>query len=244
VSGGLSSTEVTAGRAGALFDGVAAEYDAALQEGLAATGEAKEYFARERVALLARRLAELGVRPQTVLDFGCGTGSGVPFLLDALAPRELVGVDVSTASLAIARATHGSDRVRFVAIDAFVPTGTIDLVFCNGVFHHIPIAERRGALAYIVRALRPGGLLALWENNPWNPGTRYVMSRISFDRDAITLTPLEARRLVRSAGLDILRTDFRFYFPHALRALRWIEPALTRVPLGGQYQVLARARGR
>ncbi len=244
MSGPLSSTAPAVRGCAAPFDDVAARYDAALQAGLAATGETKEYFARERARLLARRLAELGVRPATVLDFGCGTGSWIPFLLDALAPRELIGVDISTASLAIAHAAHGSECVRFAPVHAFAPDGTIDLVFCNGVFHHIPLAERGDAMAYIARALRPGGLLALWENNPWNPGTRYVMSRIAFDRDAIPLSPPEARRLARRAGLFVVRIDFRFYFPHALRALRWMEPALSRLPLGGQYQVLARAPGR
>jgi len=49
------------------------------------------------------------------------------------------------------------------------------------------------------------------------------MSRCAFDRNAITLTPPEARRLLRSGGFEILRTDFRFIFPRALRALRKIE---------------------
>jgi hypothetical protein len=46
----------------------------------------------------------------------------------------------------------------------------------------------------------PEALSAL-ENNPWNPGTRYVMSRIPFDRDAIPLTPSAARHLLKRAAL-------------------------------------------
>ncbi|MBX6331491.1 MAG: methyltransferase domain-containing protein [Gemmatimonadaceae bacterium] len=224
------------------FDLVADCYDAALNEGLSLTGETKEYFARERVVLLARRLAERGLVPRSVLDFGCGTGSGVPFLLAGLGVQKLLGVDISPASLAVAEREHGSADVHFATLDAAAPEGEYDLAFCNGVFHHIPPAERPAALAYVHRALVPGGIFALWENNPWNPGTRYIMSRVSFDRDAITLTPPETRRMLRAAGFDVLATDFRFYFPHALRALRWIEPALTHLPLGGQYQVLARKR--
>jgi hypothetical protein len=34
-----------------------------------------------------------------------------------------------------------------------------------------------------------GGLFVLWDNNLWNPSTRYVKSRIPFVRAAITLTP-------------------------------------------------------
>ena len=78
------------------------------------------------------------------------------------------------------------------------------------------------------------------ENNPWNPGTRYVMSRIPFDADAITINPLKGRRLVRAAGFEVVRTDFLFIFPHFLRWLRPLEPALLHLPIGGQYQLLCR----
>lgn len=93
---------------------------------------------------------------------------------------------------------------------------------------------------YIYRSLRQGGLFALWENNPWNPGTRYIMSRCPLDKDAITLAPPEVRHLLRTEGFEVLKTDFLFIFPRALRRLRWIEPLLARFPIGGQYQVLAR----
>ena len=95
---------------------------------------------------------------------------------------------------------------------------------------------------YIWRSLRPGGIFSLWENNPWNPGTRYVMSRIPFDRDAVTLTPHEAVRLLKTGGFEILRRDSLFFFPKQLNWLRWIEPYLLRVQLRGQYQVLCRKR--
>ena len=101
-----------------------------------------------------------------------------------------------------------------------------------------PPNERTQALNCIYRALRPGGLLAFWENNPWNPGTRYVMSRIPFDRDAITLSAPQARAMLRTAGFTLLRTEFLFVFPSVLRSLRKLEPRLARLPLGAQYQVL------
>jgi SAM-dependent methyltransferase len=107
------------------------------------------------------------------------------------------------------------------------------------VFHHIPVADRAGSLEYIYRCLRPGGMFALWENNPWNPGTQYVMHKCEFDRDAVKIAPPEGARLLRDAGFQVLRTDHRFFFPHALKMMRTVESLLTKIPLGGQYQVLA-----
>jgi len=88
--------------------------------------------------------------------------------------------------------------------------------------------------------LKLGGLFAFWENNAWNPATRYVMSRCAFDEDAILISPRGARVLLMTAGFEIVRTDFRFIFPRALRGLRKLEDLVYRLPLGAQYQVLCR----
>ena len=175
-----------------------------------------------------------------MLDFGCGTGSATPWLREVLGAGRVVGVDVSEGSLRVARRDHGSPRADFRRLDRYAPAGELDAAFCNGVFHHIPPGERAAAVAYVHRALRPGGVFAFWENNPWNPGTRYIMSRVPFDRDAVTLTPPEARRLLRGGGFRVLRTDFLFVFPRALGWLRPLEPVLASLPLGGQYLVLCR----
>jgi SAM-dependent methyltransferase len=223
------------------FDAYAENYDEALAVGLSATGESKEYYASGRISWLAKRLSLHGHTVRTVLDFGCGTGSGVPYLFDGLGAQLVHGVDVSAASLDTARSTHARTGATFGMVDA--PVGPVfDLAFCNGVFHHIPVTERAAAAAYVREALVPDGFFALWENNPWNPGTRYIMSRVPFDRNAITLTPPESRRLLRDAGFDIVHTDFLFVFPRALRALRPLERLIRALPLGGQYLVLARKR--
>lgn len=224
----------------AAFDAFASRYDEALHRGLSATGESADYFARGRIDWVAHRLAQLRSQPRAVLDFGCGTGSSVPHLLRLTGCSRVHGVDVSEASLEVARAAHGSTTVTFDTPDAAIAPGMFDLAFCNGVFHHIPLAERASAVGTVWRALRAGGLFAFWENNPWNPGTRYVMSRIPFDRDARTLSPPEARRLLRASGFEVVLTDFLFIFPAFLSALRWLEHRLTALPLGGQYLVLAR----
>jgi SAM-dependent methyltransferase len=124
------------------------------------------------------------------------------------------------------------------AFDATTAVNQVDAVYCNGVFHHIPPESRLHAARQIMRLLRPGGCWFFWENNPLNPGTRWVMSRIPFDRDAITLRSGEARRLGEAAGARWIETTFHFYFPNALRALRGAEKWLRRLPLGGQYLVV------
>ena len=226
------------------FDAYAARYDEALAAGLSITGEDKDYYARGRMRWVAGRLKALGtIPPTTVLDFGCGLGNATPLFIEELVAREVVGVDVSEGLLDRAREAFANEpRARFATIDAHHAPASADLAFVNGVFHHIPVADRPAALQYVRRTLRPGGLFAFWENNPWNPGTRYIMSRVSFDEHAITITPPEARGLLRDAGFETIETDFLFIFPRALRWLRPLERLAARLPLGGQYLVLCRAR--
>lgn len=222
------------------FDAYAERYDDALNRGLSLVGERKEYFARERLRWLRRRLAQRGCdRGGTVLDFGCGTGASVPFFLDELGASRVLGVDVSEGLLKVAREEFGgTPGVEFSQINDYPPLAEFDVAFVNGVFHHIPVAERAAAVRYMYDSLRPAGVIAFWENNPWNPGTRVVMSRVPFDRDAIMLSPREAGRLLAEAGFSVERTDYRFVFPRALAWLRPLEPLLARAPLGGQYLVL------
>lgn len=223
-----------------LFDYYANGYDQALTQALSSSGEKREYFAEGRVSWLTRCLSELGEVPSTVLDYGCGDGSTTPLLLAASKAKYAVGVDVSEKSIENARSLYSNPQLTYEPVRDFQPSGEMDLAYCNGVFHHIPLIERAGAVAFVNSALKLGGLFAFWENNPWNPATRYVMSRCAFDGDAITLTPPEARALLCAGGFEILRTDFRFIFPRYLRFLRKLEGAVYRLPFGAQYQLLCR----
>lgn len=230
----------TTAAAKAEFDQYVGSYDDALQRGLAVSGEGKEFFAQGRVNFLRSCLEKLRFKPERALDYGCGTGTSVPLLHQLPGVCAVQGIDISPESVAAAEKEHGRPERRFCTPDEFTPAGDFDLAFCNGVFHHIPPTERAAAVAAVWHALRPGGLFALWENNPWNPATRYVMSRIPFDKDAITLTPPESRRLVRDAGFEVLRTDFLFIFPRLLKWCRPLERLVSTWPLGTQYQVLCR----
>jgi len=102
------------------------------------------------------------------------------------------------------------------------------------------VEMRDAAVDYIFRCLRPGGIFALWENNPWNPGTRYVMSQCVFDREAVTLTPASARGLLRKRGFAVLHADYLFFCPRLLKLLRPIERQMAWIPLGAQYLLLCR----
>jgi SAM-dependent methyltransferase len=225
-------------RAAVDFDEFADDYDHALNKGISLSGEERDFFARGRIEWLQRCTRH--ERRQRVLDYGCGTGATSPLLRTVLGANSVIGLDTSAEAIAVAERTAKTDGVTFQCTTDYRPAEDVDIVYTNGVFHHIVPPERASAIQYIRGSLRDGGLLSFWENNPWNPGTRIVMSRIPFDRDAVLLSALEARRLLRAEGFEILNTHFLFVFPRMLSALRALEPSLASLPLGAQYQVLCR----
>jgi SAM-dependent methyltransferase len=222
------------------FDRYAHEYDEALTKGLRISGQDRDFFARGRIAWLLNELRKNGAASLSVMDFGCGTGSSTPHFFDLLGVRSVLGVDISPKSLEVARQKYSTLNAQFVLMDEYQPSGGFDLAFCNGVFHHIPPDSRIEVISYIYRALRQKGIFALWENNPWNPGTRYIMGKTSFDRDATPVSPPKVRRLLQAGGFEIISTSFLFIFPRFLSWFRVFEPFFARLPFGAQYQVLCR----
>lgn len=212
------------------------EYDRMLRQGLELSGESKEFFLRGRVADMLARLPE-GFAPRRVLDFGCGTGGATQALAEAFPAAEVTGADTADNALAYAREHVKAANARFSTLDSV--RGGFDLAYVNGVFHHIEPDKRPAAARLVFEALKPGGRFAFFENNPWNPGTRLVMARIPFDRDAIVIPPPEGRALLYAAGFRLEPTRFLFYFPRPLAFLRFLEPGLTGVPLGAQYHIQA-----
>jgi SAM-dependent methyltransferase len=151
---------------------------------------------------------------------------------------------VARDALAHATARHRRDGISFASLDELPDQPRFDLCYSNGAFHHIPPDERHTVLARLRRWLVPGGLFALFENNPVNPGTRLIMSRVPFDKGAKPLRAGTARRLLLDAGFELVSpTRYLFVFPAALRSLRFLETRLEGLPLGGQYVVLARQPG-
>lgn len=224
-----------------LFDR-GAEYDAMLDQGLRLTGEDKSYFIRGRLALL-RSLLSPDASPRRVLDFGCGTGDTTAALAAEFTDARVTGVDTAERALEHAARTHAGPRVDFRTVPELAADPVFDLCYVNGVFHHIPPELRPGALGRIRSALAPDGRFVMFENNPWNPGTRMVMRRIPFDRDAETISPPAAVALLRANGFaPVGPARHVFFFPAPLRYLRPLEPYLRWLPLGGQYAVIASTR--
>ena len=222
-----------------MFD-LADEYEKMLDQGIGVTGEKKEYFILGRISDLINQLPK-DFKPKRILDYGCGTGETTVILKDKFPDAEIVGSEISEGSLAYARKNNAKEGVEYVHIDELQNLkSSFDLAYTNGVFHHIPLDQREFSYKTVFNALKSPGYFGYFENNPYNPATKYIMSKVPFDRDAITIKPPEGKSALSNAGFDVVKTNFLFYFPNALRFLRPIEKGLKSLPLGGQYHILAK----
>ena len=220
-----------------LFD-LSQEYDAMLTKGIRLSGETKDYFAFHRVKYL-RAALPAHFQPTRILDFGCGVGTAMPHLMSFFPDATIVGVDTAVNAIEFARKNFKSNRTRFFPLAELADLEFFDLCYTNGVFHHIEPQNRAETARRIYHVLNPNGYFALFENNPWNPGTRLVMSRIPFDRDAKMLSIPEAHHLVKKSAFHPSgRAQTLFYFPSWLAPLRFLEPSLKNLPLGAQYCIL------
>lgn len=103
------------------------------------------------------------------LDCGCGPGSMTIELAEQVAPADVIGVDLEVGQFERARraaAQRGVGNVRFEQGDVYAlpfPDASFDLVFSHGLISHLRAPAR--ALAEMRRVLRPGGMVAVSDND-------------------------------------------------------------------------------
>jgi SAM-dependent methyltransferase len=159
-------------------------------------------------------------------------------------PVGLAGVDISPQMVEAARERNPWAQYRHVGAEEPLPyePATFDVSFAVCVLHHVRPDRRPALVAEMARVTKPGGVVAVFEHNPWNPLTRRAVAGCEFDEDAVLLTRREAQRQLAGAGLREVEGHYILFFTRDSAPLRWIERRLRKVPLGAQYVALARPR--
>jgi len=209
-----------------------------LEEDLKFFGEDNSYFAEYKIDIVKKKT--IGFDPGSILDFGCGIGRNIKEFKKFFSESKISGCDISTKSLEIAKGENPD--VNFFSLNSeSVNTyiNSFDLIFVSCVFHHIEPELRKLSIETINSLLRPGGVIYIFEHNPYNPITQKIVRDCKWDADAILLTMKESVSLIKSANFKVDRKKYTLYFPAALKFLRPVEGLLSYIPLGGQYFVKA-----
>ena len=222
------------------FDQYASSYDQLLDDPLRKhfAGDPL-HFHRRKWLLIQALLRRAGMEPFSTrwLDVGCGRGEllelGREHFLSA------VGCDPSAEMLS---ANEAFEVVRQESpVQLPFEDQSMDFVTAVCVYHHVHGEARRLLTDEIARVLTPKGLCCIMEHNPWNPVAKAIVNRCPVDRDAELLSARHVKRLVSASGLSVVSTDYFLFLPESMfarfgRAEKW----LSRMPIGGQYSVVAR----
>lgn len=226
-----------------IFDSYAKEYREIVNRVSRISGENYEFFIRFRISRMKRKLITAGVFQEIrrVLDLGCGIGAAEKILEDEFPGAVIAGVDSSCESVAEAGRQVLSRTQFFLSSAEALPVKDkgIDLVYSNGLFHHIPPQQRVMVLRELSRVVRPGGQIFIFENNPANPLMMRAMKDNPFDINARAVAPRELSGLAECHGFKLLQIAYYFFFPRCLRIFRRSEHLLEWLPFGAQYFIWA-----
>ena len=221
------------------FDDFAHDYKEIIDKQISFFQIGSDYFAKYKVSVVKRLLQH---KPKNILEFGCGIGGNIKYLLKTFPFAAVTGCDLSQKSLSVAAQDNPDAEFCMLPKIATPDSTKFDLIFVANVFHHISPQERGDTIDLLKHLTTPDGEIFLFEHNPYNPVTRHLVNTCPFDADAKLLKPKEIISLLERAGFSIIRRDFILFFPSALRLLRPIERHLSFIPLGGQYVVQAQGK--
>ena len=226
------------------FEEYKQSYVAEVEQSIDFAGQGHDFFIRvkadELIASCERQLGSLEGR--SVLDVGCGVGLMSGYVGKHFA--ELRGIDIAPGVV-----ERAAEHVPGGAFDVYdgqrIPfeDQSFDVVFTVCVLHHVPPAQWTSLVSEMARVLKPGGLLYIFEHNPYNPLTRRAVSNCPFDADAKLLSRSRSAALVKSAGLSASEERYVLFFPWDGAGFRGVESGLRWLPLGAQYFVSGRRAG-
>lgn len=200
------------------------------------SGTDSYYFAEYKVKELQEFEENINL---SVLDLGCGDGVTEIFFEKYFPQFKIQGIDVSVKSIEEAQKKQVSNTFFQLYNGHQIPYGdeSFDIIFVAGVLHHIDAADHQKVVDEIFRVLKPGGRLYLFEHNPLNPLTRYLVNTCEFDEGVILLYSRECKKLLRNSGFRIKNLIYTVFFPRKrfFNLIIPMEKYLKNIPFGGQY---------
>ena len=227
-----------------VFDAYAGNYADEVQASIDFAGLPHDFYLRAKALLLAEVVQQrLGIGGAlSCLDVGCGVGALHPHIAPLF--DHLAGVDVSVASIAEASRRRPAGVYRsYDGTRLPFEDDTFDVALTVCVMHHVPPGAWGTFVDEMRRVVRPGGLVAVIEHNPYNPLTRFAVSRCAFDADAVLLPARRVANLFAASGLTGVAVRHFLLLPSLARAARLLEALVAGMPLGAQYMAFCMKPG-
>lgn len=217
------------------FDEHAHTYRALLKSSIGFLGTNDTFFDSYKVYCIKNWVANDN-RAYDILDYGCGIGKLTGLLGKDYQRSTVYGYDISKKSLYLAKEKY-AEMKNIYFINELPKEQKYDLIIVANVFHHINPDERINSFFKIKELLNPDGKIVVFEHNPFNPLTRYIVSTCPFDLDAKLIWLHNFIEMALRCGMEAELKRYILFFPWSPKLFRNIECLLKCVPLGAQYML-------
>jgi SAM-dependent methyltransferase len=227
------------------FDHYKETYRSDIDKAVAFSGQSHEFFTRVKAEYLIELLTAHRASPQTnkpieVLDVGCGHGHIHPYLVQSDLKIKLAGADVAASVLEEARLSNPSVEYRpYDGLQLPYENRSFDAAYAIAVMHHVPPAQWLNFLEEMRRVVRPGGLIAIFEHNPINPLTQWIVRTCPIDEKAVLIGSRKLRDLMARAELVDIAGNYIVFTPIDGEIYRRFDRMIGWLPFGAQYYVSA-----
>jgi len=211
-------------------------YTQTIEESLRISGKEHDFFTQAKAnflkTIITRDLS--AIKNPTLVDIGCGHGLIHKHLQDKAI--QITGVEVADEVLELAR--QANPQVSYYAYDGkTLPFSSqqFDIAIAICVMHHVQPAQWQDFLVEMKRTLKKNGIAVIFEHNPYNPLTRYIVANNILDKDAVLLSSIKLKKLFRGAGFHRVYSRNILFTPFANKFFRWLDAKLGYIPFGAQY---------
>ena len=223
------------------FDEMSNSLDDLLKEGLGIFAKFRETMIEYKAEYLKYLIPAV---PNTILDFGCGSGLYIPYLKKYFPNSNIFGCDVSSKSIEAARLKYPDCEFSIInrVEDLDQYKEKMDIIFINCVLHHIPPIEHQEWITGIYKNMKKGTYLIIFEMNMINPLSNNFCKKSPIDKNATMLKASYCSKLVENCFIekDFINLRYTYFFPWRKKIFIALEHKLGWLPLGAQYYVIAK----
>ena len=224
------------------FDNFSQNYTKIHNQNIKISGESSEYFSEYKVKALDDFYSWYNLKKDIkILDLGCGIGKLEKFFSQYFPQAKIWGIDPSQESIQISSRENKNGNIVFSIFDGrYIPFDDIffDAIIISTVLHHVSLNERQTLIQECYRVLSSKGYIFIFEHNPLNILTRYIVKTCVFDKDAHLLNANTSKILLKQSKFIIKELDYIVFFPKILKSLRPLEKKLRWCCLGAQYCIV------
>ena len=104
----------------------------------------------------------------------------------------------------------------------------------------VDASDAKHVLAEMRRVVRKGGLVMVFEHNPFNPLTRHLVNNCPIDENAVLLKSKKLLGLMGETGLSSIRSRFIIFTPIDTAFFKRFDRLIGWLPLGAQYYTIGK----